>query len=135
MDPIVRLVRLENNHNYGMFGVLIFHGEYFCTTLEPPWFDNMQNTSCIPTGQYLCSSVNSPKFGHTYEIRHVPNRDSILFHAGNRVRDTQGCILLAQYPGKLRGDRAVLNSGATFSEFLRRLDGVYTFCLTIVEQF
>jgi hypothetical protein len=43
--------------------------------------------------------------------------------------------LLAQYPGKLRGDRAVLNSGATFSEFLRRLAGVYTFGLTIVEQF
>ena len=131
--PVVELIRLENSHQYGTFGVLKIGKQVFCVTLEPPNFDNMRNTSCIPTGQYLCSRIESPNFGETYEVRHVPNRSHILFHAGNWVRNTEGCILLAQHYGKLQGNRAVLNSGATFRRFLSDLGDYDTFSLTIRE--
>jgi len=133
MLPIVEIIRLESNLQYGCFGKMRINKEVFCDTLEPPNFQNMQNMSCIPAGQYLCSKVTSPRFGATYEVRHVPNRANILFHAGNLVKDTEGCILLAQYSGKLRGDRAVLNSGATFKAFMAAMRGHDTFHLTVRE--
>lgn len=133
--PVVELIRLENSHQYGTFGALKIGKQVFCVTLEPPNFDNMKNTSCIPAGQYLCSKIESPNFSETYEVRHVPNRSHILFHAGNWVRNTEGCILLAQHYGKLQGDRAVLNSGATFRRFLAELADYDTFSLTIREAF
>jgi hypothetical protein len=134
-DKIVELIRLEEDEHYGTFGVLRIQKEVFCVTLEPPDFQNLQNMSCIPAQQYLCSRHRSPRFGETFEIRHVPNRDNILFHAGNRKQDTSGCILLAQYFGKLKGDRAVLNSGNTFASFMAIMTGVQTFHLTIKEEF
>ena len=133
--PIVELIRLENNHNYGTFGTLKIAKETFCVTLEPPDLLNERNVSCIPAGQYLCSRVNSPKFGNTFEVRHVPGRSNILFHAGNWVKNTEGCILLAQSYGKIHGDRAVLNSGSTFRNFLNEMREHYTFHLTITECF
>lgn len=63
-------------------------------TLEPPWNNNEENISCVPSGIYECKLVNSPKFGRTFEITSVENRTDILFHAGNYPRDTKGCVLL-----------------------------------------
>lgn len=133
--PVIELIRLEENENFGTFGVLLIQKEVFCVTLEPPDFLNMKFVSCIPEQQYLCSRVNSPTFGNTFEVRHVPDRTHVLFHAGNRVEDTEGCILLAQHFGKLRGDRAVLNSGRTFRKFLDTMEDVTTFHLTIKRSF
>jgi hypothetical protein len=135
MLPVVDLVRLETNLNYGTFGVLRIQKEVFCVTLEPPSFQNMKNLSCIPAGQYKCGRVQTVKIGETFEVRHVPNRFNILFHAGNLVIDTEGCILLAQHYGKLKGNRAVLNSGATFKGFMGAMLGYDEFCLTIKEEF
>ena len=135
MNPCVEIIRLETCLSYGTFGALRIQKEVFCVTLEPPCFENMQNMSCIPAGQYRCVRVQSHKYGETFEVHHVPNRSGILFHAGNMVTDTEGCILLAQHYGKLRGDRAVLNSGTTFKEFMNRMQGYNIFILTIKECF
>jgi hypothetical protein len=133
--PVVELIRLEEHHQYGTFGVLRIQKEVFCVTLEPPDYLNEKSISCIPAQQYLCSKTVSPRFGETYEVRHVPGRSNVLFHAGNLVRDTEGCILLAQFYGKLKGDRAVLNSGNTFKEFLRVMGPYPTFHLTVREEY
>ena len=135
MNPIVEILRIETCLSYGTFGILRIQKEAFCVTLEPPNFGNMQNVSCIPAGQYKCNRFRSAKFGDTFEIAHVPNRSGILFHAGNAVKETEGCVLLAQYFGKLRGDRAVLNSGLTFKMFMDRMAGVDSFSLTVAEHF
>lgn len=116
-NKILELIRLETGHE-GTIGVLKINKRVFCSTLEPPDLQNARGASNIPAGQYCCGFVLSPKFGPAYEVQNVPGRSSILFHAGNTVDHTQGCILLGQYPGKLRGDRAVLNSGKTFKRFM-----------------
>ena len=107
--------------------------EAFCCTLEPPDKDNQQNVSCIPVGLYNVSRVHSPKYGNTFEITNVPNRTHVLFHAGNTIKHTRGCILLGQYFGKLLGDRAVLNSGKTFKMFLNKLQTINFLKLKIKE--
>ena len=129
----VRIVRLETNPNYGTFGTLLIDGEVFCITLEPYSRDNEKAISCIPEGQYICKAVTSSKYGETFEVTNVQDREYILFHTGNIDEHTKGCILLGQYYGKLRYNRAVLNSGKTFREFLASMVNKNSFKLTIVE--
>ena len=122
MTPVLELIRLENNLEHGMFGCLKLNKRVFCVTLELPDRQNVPYVSCIPAGQYTCVKKWA-KFGETFRVMDVPNRDHILFHAGNIVEETEGCILLAQYWGKLAGNRAVLNSGRTFKNFMAALAG------------
>lgn len=135
MKPIITILRVEENFDYGTFGTLLFHSEAFCSTLEPPDLLNAKNISSIPAQQYLCRRTISPKYGGVFEVQNVPRRSRILFHAGNVVEHTEGCIIVAQHFGKLRGDRAVLNSGKTFNEFMNRLNGYNEFLLTIKEVY
>ncbi|XXJ19867.1 DUF5675 family protein [Desulfovibrio caledoniensis] len=126
------LIRYDEDRD-GTFGVLLVDGRPFASTLEPMDRGNARNVSRIPAGEYLCSIVDSPRFGRTFEVLDVPGRDHILFHAGNVIEDTAGCILLGEREGKLHGNRAVLNSGATFGRFLAACSGLTEFRLGIVE--
>jgi len=101
----------------GTFGVMVIGAEPFCVTLEPYLHQ------IIPAAQYIAKPFDSPKFGSVYLLRDVVGRSFIELHAGNRDDNTSGCILLAQYFGKLFGDLAVLNSGATYKRFLKAMDG------------
>jgi len=114
----LELIRLETSFEDGTFGILRVDKKIFCATLEPADRDNKPSISCIPAGQYDVKRWQSPKFGATWQVRNVPSRDYILFHAGNIMENTEGCILLGQYIDKLRDDRAVKNSGDTFKKFM-----------------
>jgi hypothetical protein len=103
-------------------------GEPFCVTLEP------YQGKIIPAGQYLAAPYSSPKFGPVYLLRDVSGRSMIELHPLNLGTETAGCIGLAEKYGKLYGNLAILNSGATFKEFMRRMDGD-TLHLTIQEAF
>jgi hypothetical protein len=120
---------------YGTLGVLTINNEPFCVTVEPPDKENQVNVSSIPTGQYTCRPTTSLKFGKTWTVLDVPKRSHILFHAGNTINHTEGCIILGQHYGKLKGDLAVLNSGATFNKFMDVTKTAGTLQLTIVEAF
>ncbi len=133
--PTMRIVRLEENHQYGTFGVAILNTEIFCITLEPADWFNKPNISCIPAQQYLCRRVITPNHGETFEVMNVPGRSKILFHAGNYIKDTLGCIILGQYAYKLKGERAVLNSGRTYTDFMEKMRGDDTFHLTILTSY
>ena len=126
----VKIIRLEKTYQ-GTLGVMLVQDLAFCITLEPEDLDNQRRISCIPEGVYLCKRVQSPRFGNTFEVTDVPGRSHILFHAGNTEDDTMGCILVGNTFDKLRGKRAVLNSGQTFKRFLKLLDGESQFWLTI----
>ena len=115
----------------GTFGVLRQGPVPFALTLERPWLDNQQQVSSIPTGQYDCQRIHSPKFGNTFEVTKVPNRSHVLFHKGNTVEDTMGCILVAEEFSGTYDKPMIVSSERGFSEFLKLLEGQDTFHLTI----
>lgn len=78
----------------GAYGVLVHDGQPLCVTLENPWHGNQRNISCIPPGQYTCVRHHGAKYKNVWRLENVPGRTAILIHAGNTVRDTQGCILV-----------------------------------------
>ena len=127
---LVELLRLEKN-NKQTFGVLKIDGEVFCVTLERPWLHNIEYISCIYSGMYTCKRVDSPNHGNTFEITNVQDRTNVLFHIGNIVKDTQGCILLGRMFGELKGERAILHSSTAFHMFLKRLENIDSFNLAI----
>ena len=118
------------------FGVLVIKGEPFALTMEPAWKDNRPNVSCIPDGEYLCKSVNSPRFGFTYEVINVPGRTHILFHKGNAAVHTKGCILVGEQFARLTDTDlpGILASRKGYMEFMYRLRGIDTFPLTIQDK-
>lgn len=131
---IAELIRLEESEQ-GTIGILKIDKEVFCYTLEPADMLNKANVSCIPVQQYICQRVQSPKFGETFEITNVPGRSHVLFHSGNTVGDTLGCVILGSTVGKLKGQRAVLNSGKTFEQFMAIMINESVFHLTIKTEY
>jgi len=138
-EPSIKLLRVEENFDYGTFGNWIINTRVFCVTLEPPDIENSRNISSIPAQQYECKRYSSPKYPDTFQVMNVPGRDKVLIHAGNLKKHTEGCILLAEKWGKLevatQEERAILNSGKTFDKFIKMMYGVNKFNLTIVEHY
>lgn len=89
----VQLQRLNKSNSDPIFGSLSCDGKLICLTLERPWLSNAPNISCIPEGEYKVVPHVSPRHGKCFHVESVPNRSNILFHAGNGMLDTQGCIL------------------------------------------
>ena len=89
--------------------------------------DNKPNISCIPAGNYIIKPVNSPKFGLTYEVCDVKGRTHILFHKGNFVDDSLGCILPCNSYGILmrneKSEFAGLSSKVAYDKLMTLLDG------------
>ena len=89
------LLRFNESPTLPTSGVLLTENHHpVCFTLEPPWKDNAKNVSCIPLGTYRLRPKHSAKFGTTLEVTGVPDRSQIIFHGGNSLVDTRGCILL-----------------------------------------
>lgn len=131
---ILEIIRLEE-WDQGTIGVLKIDKSVFCYTLEPNDLLNIENKSSIPAQQYTIKIHESPKYGVTYKVENVPDRDNILFHPGNTNADTAGCIILGQVVGSLKSQRALLNSGYTFKEFIKTMDYVKKAHLTIREVY
>lgn len=113
----------------GTFGAFFCNGVQLCRSIELPWRDNMSNMSCIPTGEYVCSVVRSPRFGRVYHVQNVPNRSHVLIHSGNYAGNTElgyrthshGCILPGRHSGKLGSQRAVLSSRFALSSLMESM--------------
>ena len=127
---MIELIRVEQSKD-GVFGVLKIDSEVCCVTLERPWLDNKPNISCIPEGVYQCRKVKSPKFGDTVEVLNVPDRTNILFHVGNTINDSLGCILTGKSFGSITKKRGVQSSRDAFVFFMKKLEGVEYFPLHI----
>ncbi len=76
---------------------------YFCDTLEPTWRDyehgayKIKGRSAIPEGRYAVVISWSPKMKQWLPILlGVPRFEGIRIHAGNSVKDTEGCILVGR---------------------------------------
>ena len=131
--PITLTLLRVGQSDRGTFGVLRKGAVPFALTMELPWTDNTPNQSCIPTGRYICRRIRSPKFGETFEVTQVPNRSHILFHKGNTLEDTEGCILVAEEFSGTHEKPMVVSSERGFGEFLLLLNGQNAFNLDIVS--
>lgn len=130
MVPVLELTRMEDSPE-GCFGVLRIQKQLFCLTLEPPDQANKPWTSCIPPQQYICSTHSSDRFGQTYVVEGVPDREAIIFHWGNWITDTNGCILLGDSLLHDAGRRGIANSRNTMKRFMDTLSGSKYVHLTI----
>ena len=118
------LIRLHST-DQGTTGILSCEG-FHCFIRELPWRDNIQQKSCIPVGEYVVTWNRSPRFGLCYHVNNVPNRGSILIHAGNYTGNTDksfrthshGCLLPAKRVGILDNQEAGLLSGVALRELI-----------------
>lgn len=128
------LTRIEQN-DLATFGrIEDTDHQQWCVTLERPWLDNAHDVSCVPAGTYTAHRYASPKRGYdVFMLSGVPNRGDIELHIGNTVADSEGCILLGTMYGVVNGQHGITGSGDAFRAFMRRLQGVDAFTLTIVD--
>ena len=130
----LRLVRITEQNGATM-GVLCVNDMPEFVTLEDAWRDNERKISCIPVGRYKVKPRQSPKFGRTYQVMDVPERDHILFHAGNTHKNTNGCILLGMQFGKLGNESAILASRSAFNRFLDLMAGTPEAELIVIDSY
>jgi hypothetical protein len=117
MSMKVSIVRVESGTD-GTFGVLCIEGKAFCVTLEPILLGDPQEP--IPNGTYKAVRYNSPKNKReVWLLKDVPGYTYVEIHIGNLPHETLGCILVGEYFDKLRGNRAIKNSGATFEKLMQ----------------
>ena len=119
---------------FGVFGVLLDGGIPFTLTLERPWLDNKAEVSCIPEGHYTCVRYSSTKYPDTFKVQNVPNRTGILFHTGNAMGHSAGCIILGEKFDPFRDDPGILSSQEGFDEFMDKLANKQTFDLLIQNK-
>lgn len=115
--PVQMLGRLEvcdiNGNRY-------FKG----VSLELAWKNNAKEISCIPEGTYKLKKRYSEKHKNHFHVLNVPDREMILIHPANYVRQLQGCIA----PGSAHADidkdgwLDVINSRISLNKILAELD-------------
>lgn len=129
-EPLIRLDRAYMPDGSATLGVVTIPGGWSCRTIERPWVGNKRRESCIPEGVYKMRLRESPvvlrttagEYGRGWEVCDVQGRDWIMWHPGNWVRNSDGCIL----PGRTYGWHAeygamVTHSQATFRQLMERL--------------
>ena len=128
-------IKRVSTSDAGTFGVVLdgHNGVPFCVSCELPYKDNQPNISSIPSGVYEGIRVDSPRFGNTFEVKgSLGVRTHILFHKGNSIKDSRGCILLAEGFGQ---NDYVERSKVAFDEFMDRTKNVDYFVLQITETY
>jgi len=119
----MKLKLLTFSNNLCTVGNLYADDELIVCTMERPWLNNKPNVSCIPAGVYNITPVNSPRFGLTYQVENVIGRTHILFHKGNTINDSLGCIMPVSRYGIIGDKWAGLSSGTAYKKLMAFLDG------------
>jgi hypothetical protein len=102
--------------------------EFAC--LERPDKDNTPFISCVPEGLYplgyreseVVERTSKGKYKKGFEIQDVENRSYIMFHVGNYVSDTEGCVLVGTSFDFIDDDQPVVwQSGVAFIDFMEKM--------------
>lgn len=130
MEVTVKLTRNKADEKarqtLGKMVVLNDSTEVFnCFTLELPWKGNINNKSCIPTGEYDCIKVPATA-AIPYEhilILNVPDREGCCIHIANYYTQIRGCIAVGDAHVDINkdGDLDVRNSKNTFEALMKLL--------------
>ena len=133
MKQIVRLTRVHHDKD-GTFGIMVLEDGTRFLTVEPEQKGNVKNISCIPTGQYNVDHEPSPKYGHAYWVKDVPNRNYIKIHSGNNEDASNGCIIIGLKSGLYNGKQGVLCSSEAIILLENKLNNE-SFTLIIKENY
>lgn len=92
------IIRIKRNYlekqTEGLLEVLDVDNIIFtCKVLERPWLENKNSISCIPEGFYPVTKEIQETRGKVLRVHDVNNRTGILFHSGNYVNHSKGCLL------------------------------------------
>ena len=134
---LAELIRVRESEQgaIGIFEINDF--DFYCFFLMPDSTD--AERFYIPDGNYIARRVGNEswrKWPNTFEIVKqgtdgVDGHTALLFHSGNIEKHSMGCVLLGETIGKLTGQRAVLNSGATYQKFLHYTRNINSLLLKI----
>jgi hypothetical protein len=117
---MIELVRTSYTDK-ATFGVLLKDGVPQCDTVEKPWKDNHNKTSCIPEGTYEYELYFSPsKKYEVWLLKNVPNRSFIEIHIANFAHELEGCIAPGQGYIHTATETGVANSTDAF-KYLKRV--------------
>lgn len=116
-------------HEFGTHGDMYFPDETMIHTLENPWKNNERKVSCIPEGIYplvkrfspIVERISKGKYKEGYEVTQVDGRDWIMLHAGNYVRNTDGCPLTGMSKDFTGNEPVVWKSGEAFDIFMNKM--------------
>lgn len=129
-------------HASGTHGVLTFADDTRFYTLERAWVNNERRISCIPEGIYKLVMRYSPIVQRTsggeytsgYEITGVKDRDLIMIHVGNYVKDTEGCLLVGMSEDFQNGEPVVWSSRLAFRLLMTKMAGRDNWQIRFKEQ-
>lgn len=128
--PVMKIERTYLPDGSCTLGKLTLPSGYSCYTLENPWLGNLLNKSCIPEGCYQTGLRKSPmvqrtsggKFSEGWEVKNVPGRSYVMFHPGNYVSNTEGCILVGSSLSHVVGNGFMVTSSRdTFKQLMAEL--------------
>lgn len=92
-DIYISRTNKSDSETLGMLRVQNNNQILTLSTLELPWKNNEENISCIPVGTYRFEKWYSPTFKRiVLRLLNIPNRDNVLIHPANFVRQLRGCI-------------------------------------------
>lgn len=129
----LKIKRFTEDPKAPTLGVLMIVGVPRFITMEPP---REGEIVCIPKGEYSCIKTfgritsGGLRIEETLEVANVPERSGILFHVGNEIKDTHGCILIGD---GFSSENFILNSRKSFFRFIESLENEAKFSLTISE--
>jgi hypothetical protein len=135
---MIELVRIIDGGEKYQCGLIQIDKKFVCFTLELGWGDNVPFYSCIPVGTYKCVVTKDRRthggmpIPRTFEITGVQSRSGILFHIGNYLKDTHGCILCSAGLVTPVGKDPWLNSSRDgFDKFLEATKEMVSFDLIV----
>jgi len=102
-------------------------GKLFCYAVEDEIRSvKVKGETAIPKGVYPLGTRWSPKFSGAYNhemiwVKDVPNFEFILIHWGNTDDDTDGCLIVGDKIGVVKGQEGVLNSRATYLKLYNKV--------------
>lgn len=95
----VELIRDTPKESGALTSRVYIDGSFFGYGLENNFYK-------FPNGVYNLYGKYSPSFKKNKIYIDVPNRENIMFHGGNSIDDTKGCVIVAsqQQGDKVSGD-------------------------------
>ena len=133
--PEERVEELDNPAHVAAWNGFAPQNVFSCHTLEKPWVDvnddgvSDRNVSRIPRGVFRLARDDAGRFvdayrknwGHTFvpmvKDGEIPGRSQILFHTGNDVDDTAGCILVGEAADTATVPWKIINSREVYKTF------------------